>query len=117
MRRRSSNSVKIFYPRYDRDYIIETLKRKFKELGKKYNIKLAILFGSYATGKFTASSDIDILVVHDSKKRNLYRRLRIELNLMGIELHIYKINEYRRLKGRINKMIKGGVLLYSSDRL
>ena len=117
MQRKSSSSVKIFYPKYSREYLIEELKRRFKDISGKYSIKLAILFGSYAKNRYTASSDIDILIVHNSRKRNLYSRLRMELSLKGVELHIYRLKEYRRIKDKISKMIEDGVILYSSNKL
>ena len=44
--------------------IIETKKKqKIEEIGKKYNLKLILLHGSYASGKARDDSDIDIAVL------------------------------------------------------
>ena len=41
---------------------IEEIKRAVTKIGKKYGIKNAYLFGSYAKGKATESSDVDIII-------------------------------------------------------
>ncbi len=38
-------------------------KRKIKEIGKKFNLKLMILHGSYAKGNYREESDLDIAVL------------------------------------------------------
>lgn len=41
---------------------IEEIKHAVAKIGKKYGIKNAYLFGSYAKGKATESSDVDIII-------------------------------------------------------
>ncbi|MBQ3275309.1 nucleotidyltransferase domain-containing protein [Candidatus Saccharibacteria bacterium] len=41
---------------------IEQIKKAFAKIGKKYGIKNAYLFGSYAKGTANESSDIDIVI-------------------------------------------------------
>jgi len=38
-------------------------KQEIKKIGKKYNLKLIILHGSYATGKAKIDSDLDIAII------------------------------------------------------
>jgi predicted nucleotidyltransferase len=38
-------------------------KQEIKKIGKKYNLKLIILHGSYATGKARTDSDLDIAII------------------------------------------------------
>ena len=40
--------------------LTEVQKKKIKEVGEKYDLKLLLLHGSYATGKERKDSDIDI---------------------------------------------------------
>ena len=40
--------------------LTEVQKQKIKHIGKKYNLKLIIIHGSYATGKIKPDSDLDI---------------------------------------------------------
>ena len=41
---------------------IDEIKTAVTKVGKKYGIKNAYLFGSYAKGKATEESDVDILI-------------------------------------------------------
>ena len=41
---------------------IEQIKSAVEKVGKKYGIKSAYLFGSYARNEATESSDVDILI-------------------------------------------------------
>ncbi|MCL2293536.1 MAG: nucleotidyltransferase domain-containing protein [Spirochaetes bacterium] len=50
-------------------YEIDEIKRRLEPVFRKNGVKSAILFGSYARGEATKSSDIDILV--DSGLRGL----------------------------------------------
>ena len=43
--------------------LTELEKQKIKKIGKKYNLKLILQHGSYATGKISHNSDLDIAVL------------------------------------------------------
>lgn len=64
MRSRSSGSVKITFPRYERGEVIQKLQERIDALRAVLPITRVVLFGSYATGHHTAASDIDVLVVY-----------------------------------------------------
>ena len=51
----------------------ELQKRRFKEIGEKYGLKLLLLHGSYATGKERKDSDMDVAVL--GKERLDYKAL------------------------------------------
>ena len=51
-------------------YTIEEIKKKQKDL-KKYKVKKAVLFGSYAKNIQTSKSDIDIVVDSQGKLINI----------------------------------------------
>jgi predicted nucleotidyltransferase len=52
-------------------------QQKISELSKKFNLKLLILHGSYAKGRMTPQSDIDIGVLGEHKidKKNYFELL------------------------------------------
>ena len=52
---------------YTTDEILQILRTKKSELKKKYPISELGIFGSYASGSYTAASDIDILVDFDKQ--------------------------------------------------
>ena len=47
--------------------LTELQKKKIKEVGEKYDLKLLLLHGSYAVGKERKDSDIDIAVLGRNK--------------------------------------------------
>jgi predicted nucleotidyltransferase len=53
--------------------LTELEKQEIKKIGKKYNLKLIILHGSYATGKARINSDLDIAII--GKKLIDFRKL------------------------------------------
>jgi len=66
-------------PDLKRNKKIEEIKRKIIPTLKKYNIKKAGIFGSYARGDFKKNSDVDILIQPPSN-------MGLEFVGMGIEL-------------------------------
>jgi len=92
--------VRIYYPRFDRDELIEKLKRCAEELSKKLPLKCVILFGSYASGRYTAASDVDILVVYEGErdKKEVYDLCWDLIGLSNLELHLYSEEEYLKLR-------------------
>ena len=54
-------------------YSIDELKRRIEPVAKKYNLRAAYLFGSYARNEASDESDIDILIDRtDSKIKSLF---------------------------------------------
>lgn len=68
---------------YQKVYSIADIRAKLQPVFQKYNIKKAILFGSYAKGCAKGNSDIDIMV--DSNLRGLafYGLLEDTVNIIG----------------------------------
>lgn len=109
MPRKYSNSVKIYYPEFSREEIIRKLSVGVRELAREIPIKTAILFGSYATGYYTAASDIDLFIVVDSEKTGkdeAYRRIQDRLKLPNLQLHLYSLREYQELKRKNSGFLK-----------
>ncbi len=44
-------------------FITDKQKQKIEKIGKKYNLKLILLYGSYAKGKNQEKSDLDLAVL------------------------------------------------------
>ena len=107
MQRKSSNSVKIYYPKYNKEKIIKLLKAKIHRIKKKIPVKKVILFGSYASGKYTVASDIDILIVYKGPKReDAYNICWDIIEIPELQLHIYSEEEYAKLKQRNSSIPK-----------
>ena len=113
MPKKSSGSVKIFYPAFSRKEVILTLERRLGELQKQLPCLLVSLFGSYSRGNFTAASDIDLLVVYQGGNNNrAYSIVKKTLNIPQLEPHVYPETEYPAMKDVIQKMLSSGVTIY-----
>lgn len=116
MPRRSSGSVRIFYPEYDKEKVLEIIRNSLPQLLKVLPVRLVVLFGSYARGNFTAFSDIDLLVVYDDPIReDAYKMVKKTIRLKGLEPHVYSLSEYKQIEKTIAKMIENGVVVYRKE--
>jgi len=117
MPKESSSSVRIFYPQFDREELIQNLKRKIKELASKLPLSLVVLFGSYARGNHTVASDIDVLVIYKGNERkDAFAAVKKTLDIPLLQPHVHSEGEYVRLKEVIGRMIADGVVLFPSPR-
>jgi hypothetical protein len=91
--------VKVYFPKYSREEIIEILRQRLQILLRELPLRLLILFGSYAKNQYTVASDIDLLIVYDGPKRKEAYGLAWDIiNLPQLQLHIYTTSEYEELK-------------------
>lgn len=112
MQKRSLRSVKIFYPEFDLEELIKRISERLPKLEELLQIKLVVLFGSYARGCYTIASDVDLLVVYEgTPKEDPYHLVKKAIGLRGLEPHVYSISEYAAMWDTIEKMTKGGIVL------
>ena len=69
MRQRSSGSVKVFYPPWNREALLVRLREGVTALREVLPLVRVVLFGSYARGRQTVASDIDLLVIYAGEMR------------------------------------------------
>lgn len=113
MQRKSSNSVQIFYPKFDQKELTQTIKRQVKELEEKLPLSLVVLFGSYARGNFTVASDIDLLVVYKGKRReDVFATVKKTIDVPLLEPHVYQEDEYEKIKDAFKRIIENGIVLW-----
>jgi hypothetical protein len=90
--------VKVTYPTLSRSELVERLKQGSTNLRKALPVTRIILFGSYALNRFTAASDIDLLVVYeDPQRQDAYRIIADQLRLPRLEPRVYTESQYRAL--------------------
>jgi len=112
MPNKSSTSVRISYPRQSREELIRELKEKLPVLAEALPLLRVLLFGSYASGRFTAASDIDLLVIYKGPRRdNAYALVRQVLRIPRLEPHVYSFDEYAAVRATVQRMERGGVVL------
>ncbi len=108
-----SSSVRVFYPELSPADIIRRLAERLPGLNKKLPLERVVLFGSYARGNYTASSDIDLLVVYRGRRRaDAFATVKRTLDLPRLEPHVYSQVEARQLARVIDRMADGGVVLW-----
>jgi uncharacterized protein len=114
MRSKSSGSVRIFYPKWTRGALIQRLRDRLPLLGDCLPLVRVVLFGSYAQGKATAASDVDLLVVYDGEQRDdAYILVRKALDVRGLEPLVYARSEYAVIRSSLDRMSRNGVVLFS----
>ena len=113
MQRKSSDSVRVFYPKFDREKLVQNIRKRIEDLDQKLPLLLVVLFGSYAKGSYTVASDIDLLVIYIGKERkDAYSVIKRTLGVPRLEPHVYSNSEYEKMKKTINKMTKNGIVLF-----
>jgi predicted nucleotidyltransferase len=104
--------VKVTYPRLGRDELLTELRSRLPALAGNLPLCEVVLFGSWAAGRATAFSDIDLLVIYSGPPRDdAYRIVREVVGLRGLEPHVYTDDEAAALRPTLDRMTRGGVHL------
>jgi predicted nucleotidyltransferase len=113
MPKESSSSVRVYYPRFDRQQLIQRLKEDLEALKEKLPLLLVVLFGSYAKGNYTVASDVDLLVIYEGKDRkDAFAIVKKTISIPHLEPHVYSESEYEEVKEIIRKMTRDGITLF-----
>ncbi|HXD10764.1 MAG TPA: nucleotidyltransferase domain-containing protein [Anaerolineales bacterium] len=98
------------------------IRRLVRQIAEQFKPRKIILFGSYARGNPRPESDVDLLVVMDTKLREIEQSLKIHqsLNILfGLDLIVYTP---KHLKERVKMgdwflrdVLKEGKVLYESS--
>ena len=116
MPKKSTSSVRIFYPGFSREELIQTLRQKLADLQKQLPCLLVVLFGSYARGNYTVASDVNLLVVYQGEENNqAYATVKQVFRIPRLEPHVYAENDYPMMKDTIQRMMTGGVVIYRGE--
>ena len=102
------------------------LEEIIKRIKSNYRLEKIILFGSYAYGKPTENSDLDLLVVVKSSNQPRHKRAReIRKHLWGVtdipkDILVYTEDEIEEWKGVedafITRVLREGKILYENKR-
>ena len=91
---------------------VEKIRQQLLPVFKKYNVKQAILFGSYAKGEERENSDVDILV--DSNLRGLafYGLLEEVVNALGKSVDLLDKSQIVNASKIYKEISDSGVVIY-----
>ncbi len=96
-------------------YSIEEIKEKTVPLAKKYGILKMCLFGSYARGEATDSSDVD-LYIEKGRLKNLIQYYEFINALEGrLGCHVDVVTTGIGDKQFLHRIYEEGVLLYEEQ--
>lgn len=110
----SSSAVKIFYPRFSKEELIEKIRDRLVALNERLPLSYCVLFGSYASDNYTVASDIDLLIIYEGANReDAYALSKKLLGIPNLEPHVYCAAEFREMKQTIDKMTRNGIVLFS----
>jgi uncharacterized protein len=102
--------VRIWWPALDREELLCRLKHGADRLGALLRLERVVLFGSWATGRATAQSDIDLLVVYRGHPRtDAFALTWRAIDLPRLEPHVYSSAEALALEETLERMTRGGV--------
>jgi uncharacterized protein len=108
-----SDSVKVTFPSRSRDEIVVYLRERLSSLRADLPLRRVVLFGSWAHGRATAYSDVDVLVVYTGPPRdNAYRLIWHQLSLPGLEPHVYSETEATALAPVLERMTRSGIVIF-----
>lgn len=80
-------------------------------------MKRVVLFGSYAKGRETVASDVDLLVVYSGNRRaDAYELVRRELKIRRLEPHLYTEEEYDQARMVVERMTRDGLSISPGER-
>jgi len=118
--RMSSNSVKVSYA-LSRGKVEKILSAYLSKLQTKYDLKLGVLFGSYAKGSYVFGSDIDVLIVASDLPKDLSKRFSALLDLelpIQIQTFGYTVEEFTKMLKEehpfIIEVLRKGKILYAT---
>ena len=90
--------VKVTYPSLTKTEVVERLRRASAILDQKLPLSMVILYGSFARDRYTAGSDIDLLVVYKGQERaDAFKVVMDELRLPRLEPRIYTEEQFNNL--------------------
>lgn len=79
---------------------------------EEYQVEFAILFGSYARGKASESSDVDILVSSDVKGLKFYGMVEKLRDVLKKKVDLLDMNQLNNNQELLKEILKDGVRIY-----
>lgn len=91
---------------------IEDIRRKCAETFRKYDVNYCYLFGSYAKGKATPGSDVDLLVSANVKGLKFYGLVEEIREALHKRVDILDISQLKDNLELTEEILKDGIKIY-----
>ncbi|MEM3607298.1 MAG: nucleotidyltransferase domain-containing protein [Candidatus Bathyarchaeia archaeon] len=105
--------MKVYYPKFSPEELVRRVRKGVKAILKSLPLKTVVLFGSYAEGRHTAASDVDLLIVYeDPRRRDDYSVCWDALKIPQLELLVYTRSEYERLGESVREIERKGIIVW-----
>ncbi len=86
------------------------MRERVLVLRKTLPVTRAVLFGSWAKGRQTAASDVDVLVVYSGEPNpDAYKIVWETLAIPRLEPHVYDEREFEQVRGTVERMVLDGI--------
>lgn len=94
-------------------YSMLDLKQIIRRVIKKYNVKEAILFGSYARNQANDNSDIDLIIIGDKTfdSTDIFSIAEELYEVSGKRVDVFEINEITKGTPLYEAVLKEGIVL------
>ena len=95
-------------------YTVEELRAILKDILKNFDVKKAILFGSYAKNTPTQKSDIDLVIDSEGKLLNIYFYGLLEdlVEKLQKRVDLFEISEIQKNSKIYENIQNEGVIIY-----
>ena len=97
-------------------YNIEDIKNIINELLKDTDISFVYLFGSYAKGKATPSSDIDLLISDEIKGLEFIGLVDEFSKRFNKNIDLIRISDLKNNFVFLNEILKSGIKIYEGNK-
>lgn len=91
---------------------IEDITRKCSKVFERYDVHFCYLFGSYAKGKATPTSDVDLLVSTNTTGLNFYGLVEELRTALHKKVDVLDINQLKDNLLLIQEIFKDGIKIY-----
>ena len=102
---------------------INKIKEFGRQIGEQFHAERVILFGSYAQGKVTADSDVDLLVIGPFKGRSVDKSVEIRMKLrpkFPVDILIKtpeKVHQRLKMGDQfLQEILEEGKILYEANK-
>ena len=91
---------------------IDDIKRKCSKVLKNYDVNYCYLFGSYAKGKETPVSDVDLLISTDVKGLKFYGMVEELRTTLRKRVEVLDMNQLKDNMELTEEILKDGIKIY-----